>query len=123
MEKQKFFKERRKSQRIYLTLPLKYKKPEDSCFQQAIACKDLSGGGLKVLLPRPLKIGEKIEVAIYLREGSGPVSAICKVLRCKQEGEDKYGAGLKFLKINDKEDFMQFLCEKLIELSIQRDNP
>lgn len=111
--------EKRKSQRIYCCLPIKYKEPGSSSFRKGIACQDMSGGGLGITLHHPLKIKDKIGVMLYLDGESGPINAICKVIWCRQKEDGRFRAGLKFIKVKDHERFLEYVCEKIIDLSLE----
>lgn len=110
--------ERRKCQRLCLVLSIKYKKSKDSCFHNAIACQDISGKGLKILLHEALKIEDRIQILLCLPDKTNRISTFCSVVWCRQNEDDNFMAGLEFVKIKEHERFMEFLCEKIVDLSL-----
>lgn len=100
-------------------MPIKYKEPGSSSFRKGIACQDISGGGLGITLQHALKVKDKIEVILYLDGEPDPINAICKVIWCRQNENKKFRAGLKFVKVKDHQRFLVYLCEKIIDLSLE----
>lgn len=110
--------ERRKCQRLPLCLSVKYKKPKDSSFHNA-ACKNIGGKGLKIFLPEGLKTKEEVEILLYLPDKSGVISSLCRVVWCTQNNEGNFAAGLEFVKLKERQRLMEFLCERMIDLSLR----
>ncbi len=84
-----------------------------------MACQDISGKGLKILLSETLKIKEQIDVLLCPQDKSNPISSLCRVAWCRQTKNGKFMAGLEFVRIKEQERFMEFLCEKIIDFSLQ----
>lgn len=110
--------ERRKSQRLNSLLPIKYKNKRNGPFLQALACQDIGGRGIRIVLPHEVKMNDRMQVLLYLRDMPNPIKTICRVVWCKRNKYGKFIAGLEFLKIKRPEHFMEFLCEKIIESSL-----
>lgn len=111
--------EKRKYQRIGLLLSVKYKKPKNNSFRDSMACQDISGKGVKILLREALKTKEQIDILICPKDKSNPISSLCRVAWCKQTKNSNFMAGLEFVRIKEQERFMEFLCEKIMDSSLQ----
>jgi len=112
-------KEKRKSQRVDLNLTVKYKNPGSARFRKAITCENISGKGIKALLGHPLKIKGRINILLCHQDISKPISAVCRVVWCNQDGDGKFKTGLEFLEIKQKQQFIEFLCDNLLDMSLK----
>lgn len=72
---------------------------------------------MRLLLPEEAGIKENITVLLFPRDTKTPITIHCNVVWCKRCEKDNYMIGLKFLKIKEKDRFVEFLCEKLIDFS------
>lgn len=112
--------ERRKSQRLGLVLPVKYKKENSKCYRRGLACQDISGRGIKISLRDALRVNDKLEVILSMPAKTDKLNAFCRVTWCKQKKGGNFTAGLEFLKIKQRQIFMEFLCEKIIDATLNQ---
>ena len=108
-------KGKRKSQRLGLNLPVKFKKAKGGSTQTCF-CSDIGGKGIKIHLRENLEINDKVKLSLCLQDESKPIDMLCRVAWCKKETGDEFCAGLEFLEIKEKRRFIGFLTEKLLEL-------
>jgi len=120
MPQSKVNKERRATQRIFYFMPAKYNVRGSKVSHKAIACQDISGGGLRLLLVEPLAAKKAITVMLYPQDPSKPIIADCIVIWCQQCQYNHFTAGLKFTKLKNKQYFIDFLCEKMIDFSLTK---
>ena len=115
-----FKNERRKTQRLHLPFKVKFKPKGKKCPWQKADPKNISGGGIGVFMNKPFRPNDKVEMLLYMKGYPRPISAICKVDWYRQVEEDKFRVGLKFIEIKDHPEFMIFLCEKMVDLSLNQ---
>ena len=108
--------EKRKFPRWHCTLDVKYKIIKDEklskfkdIFQKTkdIRTSDISGGGALLISNEPLKIGEKISMNIFLPSSDSYIKMFAEVVRVfdrKENGEDKYYAGVKYIEVKTESD-------------------
>jgi len=101
-------------------MPAKYKLSKSKRFRPAIACGDISGGGLRLLLTEAVKARDRIRVLLFPKDIENPISAHCRVVWCNRCKDGNYNTGLKFLEIKEKDYFIEFLCEKIIDFSFKK---
>ena len=105
------FAEKRKAQRLNISMSIMYKVRGK--------CKDISGKGIKLSTTQPLIPGSKVEVVIpKIVLDTGPFTALTKVVWSKKADRGKFEVGLDFVKIKQQEEFMHYLCDKMIDLSL-----
>jgi len=110
-------KDRRKAERIRIPLRVKYRwlKGERTLPKECV-CEDISGLGIRLSLHEPLIVNAIVEIFIILDKDPQPLNALCRVRWCKKLTENKFVAGLKFIKIKEYFRFIEFFCEKLLDL-------
>ncbi|MFH1877064.1 MAG: PilZ domain-containing protein [Candidatus Omnitrophota bacterium] len=113
-------KEKRKSQRLSICFPVKYKLKQHTPLRNAIVCRDISGHGVSILAHEVLKTNHKLNVMLYPKGSCKPIDALCKVVWCRQSYKGAFEAGLEFLKIKQEQQFIDFLCSNLIESSLKK---
>lgn len=119
LDVKKDFNERRKSQRLNISILIKYRILPKSKILDEIFCQDISGGGLKLCSGTFFKKGERLKTLIHFPDDKKPVSAISKVVWCKKRlSKDKlnYDIGVRHLKIisKDKMRFVFLFCEMML---------
>lgn len=81
-------------------------------------CKDISGKGFRLNTKNLLITGEKIELSLCSKDfGPKAFTFLCRVAWSKEIRPGEFEAGLCFVKIKDKEEFIKQLCEKMLSLS------
>lgn len=114
-------RERRKFQRLNISIPVKYKFLPRKKILKEIFCKNISGGGLKLRLDYPLKKGDRLKTFLYFPGDSTPVTAFSKVTWCRritQKGRIAcYDAGVQHLKIipKDRQRLVFLFCEMMLD--------
>lgn len=107
------FSEKRMAQRLNISMSIVYKVRGK--------CSDISGKGIKMSTVQPLTPGSQVEIVIpKIVLDAMPFTALTKVVWSRQAPGGKFEAGLSFIKIKKREQFMQFLCEKMIDLSLDQ---
>jgi len=100
-----FKEQRRNFFRLEITLQIKVKTIDPKYGEQMEIdglTKDISGGGLRFITEKPLKLNTRVEITIYI-EGE-PVAVQGRVVRCllSTELENKYEIGIMFENIDEK---------------------
>lgn len=111
----------RKADRIKSNLKIKYKLKGKKYFCNDAGCEDISGMGVKLSVGGPIPVNDEIRILVYLSDNSKPINAMCRVVWCRQLVGNKFHAGLKFVKVEDKERFTELLCERMLDFSLNRD--
>ncbi len=120
MEKKKAkITEKRKAQRIYLPLNLEYIPKHDPQNPIKIELKNISGRGIAAVLPRKFDKNDRVDLLIYLPEKSEPIKASCMVVWNKEIDKEKFLTGFKIFRADDYHGLIQFLCDKILELSLE----
>ena len=110
--------EKRKAQRIISILKIKYTTiGQKSKVKNKTKCIDISGEGISIHANSFLKIGDKLEVSFFIPTFNKTITAIGKVVWAKKE-KNSFKAGLQFVKIEFESEFMEFICEQMINLSL-----
>ncbi len=109
--------ERREAHRIAVNWVVKYRAIGEKKSWNRAPAECLSGKGLKIIMNRPLKAGYNMEVSFSLGRKSQPLYVSCSVIWCKKHKKNKYKTGLKILKVNNLPSFLNFIGEKMLELS------
>ena len=108
--------ERRKSQRVPMRFPIKWRVRGSSRWQTA-TCENLSGGGLGLCIHAPCPDRSTIE-AILMPPKPKPLRAVCSVRWHKPLIKNKTFLGVAFVTLTDLPRFMEFLCEHLLEQTL-----
>ncbi|MGQ9647581.1 MAG: PilZ domain-containing protein [Thermodesulfobacteriota bacterium] len=95
--------ERRRNPRFPVRLPMEYYRA-DSPSNQTGQTVDASEGGLQILLPEQIEIGQKLNMKLYLSSGSqlNSIEMLAEVVWINTqlgEGERLYRAGVRFINI------------------------
>lgn len=112
--------ERRKAQRLNVPLQVKCRFfIKKKILIEEVFARDVSGGGIGLVLKRPLDIGAKLKTLIYFPNDRRPISFLTKVVWCKKvlrKGKICFDVGIKHIKITpkDKERFVFLFCETMI---------
>ena len=81
--------------------------------------KDISGGGLQLILETPFTLGDKIQVMVSIPE-SGMVTAVAEVTRVQKPQSDRplFWVSAKFIDIQEKDrsNIIKFIFKKQLEL-------
>lgn len=112
--------ERRKFQRIKIPLKIKYNYSAKEKSQASATCKDISGGGVRFVTSKPLSIKDRVTVSIYF-DCNGPkiFNSLCKVVWINKVKDGVLEAGLKFIHTRPNPDFTNFLCDKILDVSLK----
>jgi len=100
-----FKEQRRNFFRLEIALPIKIKTMDPKYGEQLEIdgfTKDISGGGLRFITTKPLKLNSRVEITIYLEEESVVVQG--RIVRClfSIELRNKYDIGIMFENIDEK---------------------
>ncbi len=112
--------ERRKSARLKISIPVKYKLVREKKTLHETFCRDISGGGLKLNLDCPMKKGQRLKTLIYFPEAARPITALSKVIWRKRCPSGRKGGafelGIQHVKIDpkDRERFVYLFCEMML---------
>jgi len=96
--------ERRKNPRFPIRLAVEYSRA-DSPINQAGHTVDASEGGLQILLPEPMEIGQKLNMKLFFSSGSklNSVEVLAEVVWINTqlgEGEKLHRSGVRFINIS-----------------------
>jgi c-di-GMP-binding flagellar brake protein YcgR len=96
-EKRRYF--RLKDTLNVVRCPVKY------LFESNALTRDISEGGICILTPHKMEIGERIELGIYVPESKTPILATGKIVRRNETNDPNYPfiLGIEFIKINPEE--------------------
>jgi len=111
--------EKRSCDRIKIPVEVIYKKNRKKIKAD---CLDISGGGLCLVTGEPLSAGDEIEASVYAGEEEAAFAVKVYVVRVKKEKGGTFRNGLKFTKIKHKDDFIQFICDKLLSINLTEDD-
>ena len=112
-------KDRRRAERVDLQAKVTYVHRTKGVNGEAVS-RDISGTGIRLHTEQPLTPGDEIDVTIKSEElGDKPFCAICKVVWSKVAEKGMFEAGIKFLKIENKDEFIQMVCDKLIRSTLE----
>ncbi len=106
-------KERRRAQRFGPSLIIFYKDKNGKGWAKAI-CKDLSGGGIRLVTESRLECGNTIRIKILAEENKN-IFLSAKIIWSRKGKGKTYEAGANFLKIGKHDDFTEFICNQLME--------
>lgn len=121
MRKNRLKTEKRKAERLPIPLKVKYKSKKGRPLLKEAVYENISGLGIRLCVSEPLERGDVIEVLISHSQYSGPFNTVCRVCWCKKLKEDKFQAGLEFLKVRNRLQFINFLCAEIMGLSLKCD--
>ena len=113
-------KERRASQRIKPRVLIKYKTVGGKAYRNVVACKNIGGKGVKLVLSRSVSIDSKI---ILTKKSAKTIETHCKIAWLKKGKDGKTIVGLEFAKIKNRNCFMNYICEEIINFSLKDKNP
>jgi c-di-GMP-binding flagellar brake protein YcgR len=96
--------ERRKYRRFPIRLPIEYYRA-DSPINQTGQTLDASEGGLQILFPEQLEIGQNLNLKLFFSSGSelNTIEALAEVVWINTqlgEGEEHYRSGVRFINIS-----------------------
>lgn len=111
-------KERRKCQRLAIPLEVRYKAAGKGGSEHGIKCLNISGVGMRIETKEFLRQGQKIDIVVYL-PGEKELATITTKVVWSEKNKEGYWSGLKFLKIEPQTEFTEFLCEKILDISLE----
>jgi c-di-GMP-binding flagellar brake protein YcgR len=96
--------ERRKYRRFPIRLPIEYYRA-DSPINQTGQTLDASEGGLQILFPEQLEIGQNLNLKLFFSSGSelNTIEALAEVVWINTQlgqGEEHYRSGVRFINIS-----------------------
>jgi c-di-GMP-binding flagellar brake protein YcgR len=99
--------ERRKYRRFPVRLPIEYYRA-DSPINQTSETLDASEGGLQILFPEQMEIGQNLNLKLFFSSGSelNTVEILAEVVWINTElgeGEKHYRSGVKFINISPED--------------------
>ena len=109
--------ENRKSDRLKVPLQVEYRfSVKQKTLVERIFAKDISGGGLGLVLKKPLALGTKLKTLLYFPNDQKAIELVSRVAWCKPKGNHSYAVGVKHINIKpkDKERFIFLFCETMI---------
>ena len=118
--RKKRYEEKRKAQRLNLSLPLEYRPAlGKGTSSEKIFTRDISGSGVGLRLAYPIEKGTRLGTLLYFPTDRRPISSVGEVVWCTKriiKGKTFYDVGVKHLKIaaKDRERFVFFFCETMI---------
>ena len=74
---------------------------------------DISGGGSRIKIHQELPVGEKINIQIHVPGRADPFIAKVKIVWLKKSGRT-FHWGQELVKIKKREEFAEFICDKII---------
>jgi len=111
-------KERRTAQRFMLSLKIKCRRPGQNRWALTL-CNNLSGTGTMLITTQPFERDDTMEIMIPGSEYEPEAFHIIgKVVWLKKITNEKFKAGIHFTEIADKSRFIDFVCEKMLSLSL-----
>ena len=115
--------ERRKSQRLDISIKTKYRQLAKKKLLEEIFTQNISGGGAGLRLAKPLPKGARIKTMLHFPDDPKPITAVSEVIWCKKVKKQKltyYDTGIRHLKIlpKDRERFVFLFCETMINYFI-----
>lgn len=112
--------EKRKAQRLNIRLELKYRYSfKGKILIQEVLTKNISGGGIGLVLDKPLKVGTALKTVLYFPNDPKPVASLSRVVWCRKVPR-KYKAGfyvgIRHIKVaaKDRERFVFLFCETMM---------
>ncbi|MFH1877065.1 MAG: PilZ domain-containing protein [Candidatus Omnitrophota bacterium] len=118
--RKKSYKEKRKAQRLNLSLPFEYHSARGKKVSSKRICtRDISGSGIGFRLAHPVAVRARLGILLYFPTDKRPISSVAEVVRCTKrviKGKPLYDVGVKHLKIaaKDRERFVFSFCETMI---------
>jgi len=99
--------ERRTYRRFPVHLPIEYYRA-DSSINQAGQALDASEGGLQILFPEQMEIGQNLKMKLFFSSDSGlnTIESLVEVVWMKAqlgEGEKYYRSGVRFINISPED--------------------
>ena len=125
----------RKAQRLLLPVALTYhilpaenrrRSMRNRTISRGLAiARNISGTGLRIALPHPLAIGDRLELAFCFPRDPAPIVAASQVVWCKQRPRGRppaYEVGLRYVSIRarDRERFIMQCCKTMIDRLLSR---
>ncbi len=108
--------EKRKFVRLEINVAVKWKKIPEEALVGLDVTKNISKGGICLMVDEKLEIGDNLELEIEIPEKK-VVQARVKVIRVRElklteEGRKEYEAGVEFFEISDedREEIEGFIC-------------
>ena len=111
---------RRLAERLYSKIFVQYKRIEKKGPWKPVVYNDLSGGGVGLITDEPIQNAERILLAIYLHNDPKPCTVTAKLTWCREIKPGMYKCGFKFEKTQEDTRLMDMLCEKMMDLSLDR---
>lgn len=114
-------KEKRQCQRFNIPLKVRYKLKDKDKKEYGIKCLNISGIGMKIETNENLKPGQNINILVYLPTEKKLVTISARVV-WSEKNKEGHWSGLKFLKIEPRIEFTEFLCEKILDISLENND-
>lgn len=121
MRKKRLKAEKRKAERLPIPLKVKYKSKKSRPLLKEAVYENISGLGIRLSVSEPLERGDVIEVLISHSHIPKSFNTVCRVCWCKRLKEDRFQAGLEFLKVKNRLQFINFLCAEIMNSSLKCD--
>jgi hypothetical protein len=131
--KEFFSGDRRKTDRLPLTLEVLYRIIPSPKWISPVALLDISGGGLKFKSPSRIKKSTELEFKIKIPPESYPIVTKAEVIWCRKvlasnspkskEIPSLYIIGTKFYKMNkfDRQRFISYLTENILNIYLNNE--
>lgn len=111
---------RRNAQRLYSHLRVQYKKTGKKVPWHSVGYKDISGVGIGLLVNEAVPVDEKLDIALSLKDDPKPCHVKARVVWCRKEKYGTFKLGLEFEKTESDARLIEMLCEKIVDLSLDR---
>jgi len=102
-------KERRQFVRLNVLTDISYTKRMPSEVTKLSLSRNISSGGICLIVYEPLQKSDVLDLKIYLPEGSEPINAVGKVVWTKEfvmgdsPKNKRYDAGIEFVEVEKKD--------------------
>ena len=108
----------RRAQRLENYLSIAYRVRMKEKRWKQVAYRDVSGLGIAILANEPLAINREVDIAINVNGHPDPARILCRVVWRRRQAPGRFKIGLEFVKTENNARLIEFLCEKIMDLSL-----
>jgi len=110
-------KERRRSNRVPISLPTKYKViGKKGTRWTHTVCKDIGGLGFRLFVNEPLKMDEQLRISVLRKDNNKTMFFNCRVVWCIKDSPKLFVAGVEISKVENPLAFIEFVGDMLLDL-------
>lgn len=109
--------EKRRTERLKVPLQVEYRfSAKRKTLVERIFANNISGGGIGLILDKPIALGTRLKTLIYFPNDAKPIEIISKVVWCQPKTRNSFSIGIKHIRIKpkDRERFIFLFCETMI---------